>query len=344
MLWLLLAAWADDAPARRFSVLPLPTIDVAPETGLAVGGVVLVTGHPFVDTRPSTFELEATITTRRQLILTTDWNVYTPNDRFLITGGFDLLRYPEDYWGIGSVTPESARERYSADRVEVDLAVLMRAIPSLYVGPVWKLQSMFRVRPDPEGELANGAVTGADGGVSSGLGATVVWDSREVPLRPAAGESYGSVRQLFFGRGTGSQFAFVRHEVDGRVYVGIGPTLLAFQGFAQLHGGDPPFRMLALLGGDTITRGYTRGRYRDKHLLAVQSELRFPIVWRFGGVVFAGAGEVVPNLADVSVAAIRPTAGGGLRLRVDEQGTNLRVDVAVGIDALGAYFSFGEAF
>ena len=87
------------------------------------------------------------------------------------------------------------------------------------------------------------------------------------------------------------------------------------------------------------------GRYRDKHLMATQVEVRAPLFWRFGGVVFGGLGDVAPKLTGFAFRSLKPTIGAGLRVRVDDvEGTNLRLDVAVGRRALGFYASFGEAF
>lgn len=334
-----------EEPPRRFTILPLPTLDYGPETGFAGGAVVLVTARPFEGARQASLEVEGTLTARRQRLLETDLLLFTPGDRWRIASAVDLLRFPEDLWGVGPDTPASAAERYDAGRVEVDLETLYNAWSALYLGPSWRLQSVYDLTAEPGGLLDSGAVTGAEGGLSSGLGWAAVWETRARPVTPAAGERYLALRQRWFTPALGSDFRFSSHELDGRAYLGLGPTLLALQGLVQLSAGDPPFRMMALLGGDSITRGYYLGRYRDRHLVAAQAELRAPLFWRLGAVAFLGAGDVAPSLGALTLSSLKPTAGGGLRLRLDdEEGTNLRVDVAAGRDALGVYFSFGEAF
>jgi hypothetical protein len=52
---------------------------------------------------------------------------------------------------------------------------------------------------------------------------------------------------------------------------------------------------LSSVQGD-IMRGYARGRYRDRWLLAAQGEYRSPVRKRLGGVLFAGAGVSAPGL------------------------------------------------
>jgi len=345
-MWLWLWLWsalavADDT--RRYTILPLPTLDYAPETGLSGGGVVLVTGRPFDDARQSALEVEGTLTTQGQRILTTDLQLFLPDNRALLSAALDVMRFPENFWGTGSDAPASAVERYTADRVELALEPLYRPWASLFVGPSLRAQWVYNLTPEAGGLLDSGAVAGAAGGRSVGLGYAVVWEGRQRPVTPAAREQYLAVRQQWFRPGLGSDHRFHRVAVDGRLYLPAGPGLLALQAYAQLHGGAPPFRMLALLGGDTIMRGYYTGRYRDQHLVAAQAELRMPLFWRLGAVAFAGAGDVYAPGALLS--SLKPTAGGGLRLLLDEgEGTNLRIDAAGGQDAFGVYFSFGEAF
>jgi len=328
-----------------FSILPLPTLDYGPETGFAGGAVVLMTARPFEETRPSSLEIEGTLTSNQQRLLELDLLLFTPGDAWLIDSSVDLLRFPEDFWGIGGDTLASAAEGYDASRFEAELDVLYNAYEALYLGPSWRLQSVYNLAPEPGGLLDAGDITGSEGGLSSGLGYAALWETRARPLTPAGGERYLALKQQLFRPALGSDFRFSRAELDGRAYLDVGRALLALQGLARLHTGEPPFRMTSLLGGGDITRGYYLGRYRDRQLLAAQAELRAPLFWRLGAVAFLGVGDVADRLGDLTVAGLKPTAGGGLRVRVDDdEGTNLRIDVAVGRDALGFYFSFGEAF
>lgn len=347
MWWWILTvlAVASDEVGRRYSVLPLPTIDYTPETGLAGGVVVLATGHPFTDARQSVLELEGTLTTQRQRIFTTDLQLFLPSDRLLLSLSAAVMRFPEDFWGIGPDTAESDRERYTADRVELRLEPLWGLPRALFIGPSLQTQRVYNLSPSPGGLLDGGSIPGSDGGRSVGLGYAAVKEGRAHPVTPAAGEHYAAVRQQWYRPALGSDHRFSRLSMDGRAYLAAGPGVLALHGLALFHGGSPPFRMLALLGGDQITRGYYTGRYRDQHMLAAQVAYRQPLLWRLGVVAFLGAGAVTDQLSSLSLPAIKPTIGGGLRLRLDEeQGTNLRIDLAFGQDSSGMYFSFGEAF
>ncbi|HEX9620629.1 MAG TPA: hypothetical protein VF989_10860, partial [Polyangiaceae bacterium] len=102
---------------------------------------------------------------------------------------------------------------------------------------------------------------------------------------------------------------------------------------------------LAMLGGDELLRGYFLGRYRDENLGALETEYRFPLYWRFGGVAFAGAGQVADGLEDLGGEPTRWAVGAGLRFSLnDDEHLNLRLDFGVGPGTHGIYVTAREAF
>ncbi|MFT4976970.1 MAG: hypothetical protein ACI8S6_002875, partial [Myxococcota bacterium] len=262
MVWFWALTAAAAMAGERYTVLPLPTIDYTPETGLAGGIVVLATGHPFEEGRQSALEIEGTVTTRRQRVLTTDLQLFLPRDVGLLSISADIMRFPEDFWGVGPDTTEAARERYTADRIELLLEPMWRPWRSVFIGPSAQAQWVYSLEAEPGGLLDSGTVAGADGGRSVGLGGVVLWEGRQRPITPAAGERYLALRQQWYRPGLGSEHRFSRMLLDGRAYLTAGQSIVALQGLALLHGGSPPLRMMALAGGDQIMRGYYTGRYR----------------------------------------------------------------------------------
>jgi hypothetical protein len=108
---------------------------------------------------------------------------------------------------------------------------------------------------------------------------------------------------------------------------------------------------MALLGqnisGVALARGYFGGRFRDKVMSLAQVEYRFPIIWRFGGVVFAGTGNVASSVDKFDFTNLKTGIGAGLRFSlVPEERINLRIDVGYGFatQTLYPYISFTEAF
>jgi outer membrane protein assembly factor BamA len=104
--------------------------------------------------------------------------------------------------------------------------------------------------------------------------------------------------------------------------------------------------MMGLLGGSYWMRGYYYGRYRDKNMVTFQTEYRFPLFWRFGGVAFAGLGDVAPEFKKFNTKTIKWTFGTGLRFTFDAQEKiNARLDFGFGNDGnFGFYAMVVEAF
>ncbi len=99
------------------------------------------------------------------------------------------------------------------------------------------------------------------------------------------------------------------------------------------------------IGGESLLRGYYDGRYRDRTMAAVQAEYRFPIAWRFGGAVFAGAGQVAEAPLDLSVDSLKVAGGAGLRfLVVENPHVNIRMDFGQSLAGSGFYLQITEAF
>src|SRR3546814_651960 len=103
------------------------------------------------------------------------------------------------------------------------------------------------------------------------------------------------------------------------------------------------------LGNDEMMRGYYQGRYRDKNLMALQTELRYRVHPRIGLVAFASSGTVFPKQLDLS--HLKFSYGGGMRYFFDlEHETSIRLDYGIGEKRLGEkrqtgfYLSLGQAF
>ena len=185
--------------------------------------------------------------------------------------------------------------------------------------------------------------------ISVGLGLAVVYDTRKNVLNVRRG-AFLEVGELFYRRGFGSDFDYRAIVVDGRLYRPLGRPnrILAMQVYGTFQRGTVPFYSLALLGGESLLRGYYLGRYRDKTLLNTQAEVRwlpFGFSRRFGGNIFAGLGTVAPRLAEVQARNMRWVAGGGIQfLLLSSKDVYLRGDLGFTNEGTGLYFSLGQAF
>ncbi len=220
---------------------------------------------------------------------------------------------------------------------------------NLFTGPVFEFSrqyslEFFETSGDP---LPRPDIEGGGGHRSTGLGWALAYDSRDNTLSPSSG-AYIETGVTGYSKTIVGSHNYTSAELDIRKYIPFsrkGRTLLALQGVSRNTWGRVPAQKLPALGGREIMRGYYEGRYRDKHLAAVQAELRSHISGRVRGVLFASAGGVGSAPGDIFRNRVRYSGGLGLRyMLIPGNGGNLRFDYGWGGESSGFYITFGEAF
>lgn len=327
--------------------LMVPLALYTPETHVGIGGFFV---HFFrlanrTDSRPSSLAVLGLGTTRRQFIMEIHHDLYLSADDLHVFGKLEYQRYPDSFWGIGNAAEDAIEERYDRERLRFRGGAQYRVRGPLYAGVGADLMLYRGVYTRLDGIFARQRVPGEDGGFTAGLGPTLTYDSRDNTLGPHSGWLLNAAF-LYFGKPLGSRYDFVKTVIDARHYVAWAPDLvLGMRIHGEAHGGDVPYYQLAMLGGDDLLRGYYLGRYRDEALASFEIEQRFPIVWRFGGVAFAGVGAVAGAADELVGVPWRYAVGGGLRFALDRrERLNLRLDAGVGPDTFGLYVMVGEAF
>ena len=97
--------------------------------------------------------------------------------------------------------------------------------------------------------------------------------------------------------------------------------------------------------GTLILRGIENGRYRDKDMVALQSEYRVPVHGKFSGTVFAEAAQVAPRLGDMVANRFITSVGMGFRYALNpSQRFNVRGDVAWVDNGMAMIINVREAF
>ena len=168
-----------------------------------------------------------------------------------------------------------------------------------HLGLQYRLEYAFDFQTDTTGNLNSGLIKGSEGYLASGAGLSALYDTRDNNMFPFKGY-YLIFSNHFYTRWLGSDSEFAQFKVDARGYFNpFTSNVIAVQALTSFHAGEPPFKMLSLLGGPETMRGYYAGRYRDRHLMAGQVEWRFPIWWRFIGTGFYGTGFVTNDFKDL---------------------------------------------
>ncbi|GAC1586380.1 MAG: hypothetical protein NVS3B25_01470 [Hymenobacter sp.] len=307
----------------------------------------------------STISNTLTYTQNRQIILATSTALWTADNRGFWLGDYRLLYYPQLTYGLGSATrtDDAVPMNYYFFRLHQTYYHRVGRHSPLYVGGGYRGDYRWRIESrDGDGQLLtdiNGYRPGVAGrSASSGLVASVLRDTRQNALRPAAGETYLLLALRANQRALGSDANYQLYQFDARTYRPAGHTgnVLAFWLYGDfIRGENAPYLDLPATGWDTYSvtgRGYIQGRFRGLGLLYGEAEFRFNLTRSrvLGGVVFANGQTVRAPVA--GFGRVNPAGGAGLRLCLAKKSsTYLSVDYAVGIQgSQGVFFNLGEVF
>jgi outer membrane protein assembly factor BamA len=329
-------------------LIAIPFLYYSPETKLAFGGGGVLTfraGRKKAETRASSVWAFGTYNLARQFQVVVKPEIYFSRNSFFLSGNLRYERTPQKFFGVGNDMPGSAEESYTPRVVTVQVGVKKKFLGHLFAGVQYEFEQMTMEKLEPGGVLEAGEIPGSRGGQLSGFGVSLDWDTRDAVIFPRKGV-FLQLTADTYGAMTGSDFTFTGLKFDFRKYVPVAADqVLAIQALFRSGSGEVPFHKLALLGGESLLRGYYRGRYRDRDILAVQAEYRVTVWKRIGVAGFAGVADVFPRLAEFRLDHLKYSVGTGIRYMVNKrEGTNLRMDMAWGKGSFGLYFTAQEAF
>lgn len=334
------------AQKKRFSILPFPVVYYTPETRWAYGAALTSTFRfkgDSANARPSQVSLGIVFTQQKQSLYYLPFQVFLKNAGYYLYGEIGFYRYNYFYFGIGN--QPVPKEIYGVDYPRIKLNFLKKIYPHLYAGVRYQYEDYQITQTEPTGAFANGNVPGTPRGRTSGVGVGLFYDTRDVIFFPSKG-IVADLAYFYNARVWGGNVRFDRFYGDISTYRTVLPnTILVGNLFGSFTRGNAPFSMLSELGGAKRMRGYYQGRFRDDNVLLAQSEARFNIFRRLGGVVF-GAAAVLGNQKDIlRFNDPKYAYGAGLRFIANRQDhLNLRFDYALGKDGGNFYFTIGEAF
>lgn len=339
----------DSLAAPTGSTVILPVIGYTPDTSLMLGAVALrffYLDEPGPDTRPSVFSPTFIYTLKNQIMvyMGTDLNW---DDGRSHAGIFpNYIKFPDQFYGIGREVSLDDEEDYTSEQINLELRYDREVLGHLRPGLYYRIQRHRLVEVDPDGELASGSINGVDNSTVSLPGLSLAWDTRDNLWSPSRG-SWLQVNAATSHGTFGSDYRFNQFIADFRGYLAAGEnSVLAGQLLGTGLDGDPPFFSFPRLGGEEGLRGYRGGLFRDKtRVLGRVDYRRDRIVGRFGGVLFAGIGDVAPSVGRLTLAGNLWSAGFGIRYLWDEaEKLKIRLDFGFGNGDSGFYLTLGEAF
>jgi hypothetical protein len=336
---------ASPTPAQPRRWFAIPVLSYLPETGLGGGASAGLHLHVEGAARPTSLFATALYTTERQGLLDLAVDSTLPGGTVLGARA-RALHYPDRFYGIGPQTQAWQMEHFTRRSVELVASAEFPVpfLPGVRVGPRLDLRAEQITDKDPGGQLAAGAVPGANGSSSVAGGVSATWDTRDQPFWPSRG-SLVQAWYVYAAEGMARNGAFGRGVLELRHFAPLGGgRVLGLHAYGERASGEVPFTLLPRLGNTRFLRGIREGRYRDDVVWALQSELRSPLWWRISGVAFAAVGDVAPRLDAIRIADPKVAGGAGLRYRLTDEGANVRVDVAMSRFGTQLYVLVLEAF
>lgn len=350
LIFLLLPSllFAQKDSTRDFSIIPLPVIFQSPETSFGFG-IGAFSAFRFKNQGPedrsSSLQLGGAYTLNKQFLSYLPFDIYLgQNAENYLKGEVGYYKYFYYYWGVGGNSQDSSQERFDVNFPRFDFNFLKARNDNLFLGPRFYAENYQVVQREDGGLLDQATVVGSSGGWSNGLGAALNYDTRDHLFFPRNGWRVDA-SILWFNGIFGSDFHFLKSAFDVSYYLPIGDrSALGFNLYQEYNFGEVPFNQMSMIGGSRKHRGYYKGRYRDHHMLELQAEVRFPVFWRCGAVLFAGIGDVWGQSA-LDLGNLKWNLGIGGRFMLDRsRKVNARGDLGFGKGQYGTYITVGEAF
>jgi hypothetical protein len=336
--------------SSRGSIVVAPLPLVSPAIG---SGIILMVGYIFPFSKndkvspPSTVGVAGLITNNGTSGFGLGAQLFLKQNTYAVTTAYARGNFDYNLYGIG-IPAGNAGLKLPLDQTGQFFLgeVLRRVAWKVFVGPRFlDGNSLLTLRPSS----GNTPPIPPDLGIHTSLravGIHVVRDTRPNHFYPTSGTKLEFTAD-FFSQTLGSKYSFQRYKFNFDKFLSLSQSqVLAYDLYLCDTGGAPPFYGNCIYGTSNELRGYTAGRYLDRHMLATQLEYRLSLPKRLGLAGFAGVGEVVPGETQILRSNnLLPDVGGGPRFVMSPKyHLNLRADFARGKNSWTWSMGVGEAF
>ena len=335
----------------KANFLVYPTLAYTPETRTEVGLVSLFLFYAKNDKKNRLSEINtfSFYTAEKQYGIWLEHAIYGDGEKWFFLGKGKFQFFPMKYYGIGITTPEQGYALVNNTNVQLRERVLRKIKRNFYAGAEFDFQKIYNVNFTKTDPVNYDYPLGYKGSSNLGMGMGLVYDNRKNVMNVREG-LFAELAFLNYSASLGSTNSFRSTQFDVRYFrKGFNPKdVLALQGSALLNKGDVPFNQMAMMGGESMMRGYYLGRFRDKNMLATQAEYRFlPFAFsnRWGAAAFVSTATVAPTANTLLSSQLKMAGGFGARYNIFKaKDIFVRFDIAFTREGNGYYFFIGEAF
>ena len=341
----------DAKDEKKLGFIVFPIVFYSSDTHVGFGATAVIHKDHFKDkyvSKSNSLAMVFFYTLRNQMLSANVGNLYWDSANWHWKSKLTFKKYPTDFYGIGNDTKASDHEVFEPFTFQFENSINRRVWRSFYAGISISQGYHMLIKSKKEGLARSYFQNHRKEGFISGIGLRLSYDSTDDSFYPMTG-SYAEIAYQYHPFWLGSQYSFSRIFIDGRTFVKIPipkfESVLGFQLMFEGVHGNVPLSFLPTIGDKDMMRGYVGDRFRDNYMLAVQTEWRFPIYWRFGATLFFGAGRVMHNFTDFIFEDIKYGGGFGIRVRLaKKKKINLRFDMGFTPEGYKFYFNLLEAF
>ncbi len=346
---------SDYYKQTKIHVSVLPAVGYAMATGWA--GLIAANISFYTDsnrTKISSATTSIHYSEFKQYWLLCNSNIYLKKLRLNLVGDWRIFKFPTVTYGLGSNNALSDAVNIDYSYLKIHQIVLNEIFPDIFAGIGYHLDYHWDIKQSINSynmDLQSyGEATTTN---SSGFSLNLLYDNRLNFINPQNG-FYCNIQVRNNSTFLGSHQFWQGLLIDIRKYFKPShnsDNVLAFWSYNNFTlNGKPPYLDLPSIGSDAYNntgRGYTKGRYRGRNLIYLESEYRFSITRNklFGAVVFVNAESFSEYPSDKFVK-IAPAAGMGLRIKLNKVSkTNLAFDYGFGTGgSRGFSITLGEMF
>jgi outer membrane protein assembly factor BamA len=269
-----------------------------------------------------------------------EWYV---SPQWQILSRIEALRINDRYWDRWSQDKTSRPIDFRSERYGLQAEILRHIGHQIHVGLITELWQYHFNNRDITPSFNQ--LHGNTGGWLAGAGSVFLYDQRDHVLYPRSG-TYFKTSWIHFQQQLLGNYAYNNYLLDLRHFVKIGRSVMAFQALGEYSDNGTPFFVLPQLGGKDRLRGIGHSKsVVDHSVWLLRSELRTPVWWRFGAVVFSEVGQAA-NRPAFEWSELIFSNGLGLRFRLlPDEPLNIRIDAAWSSEGhRGLFISLKEAF
>lgn len=346
--FLTLTAQEEKKKDNKIGWVLFPVVFYSSDTSVGFGASAVLFKDIFKDeyiNKSQSFAIVAFYTLRNQFLNANVGNIYWNNANWHWGSKLLFSKYPTDFYGIGNHTSLSKGEVFEPFSFEFENYFDYRLWRSLY-GGILLTQGYYKLLESKNNGLAqNYFENKKNEGFISGFGIKLNYDSKNDSFFPTKGIE-GEISYQYFPWWLGSSYDFSRFQFDIRGYVpSFFKSVVAFQAVFDAVQGNAPLSFLPSLGSKDLLRGYSGSRFRDNIYIASQIELRIPIWWRLGAVLFFGVGKVQHEMMEFFFRDLKYAGGFGVRFQLSkDKKINFRFDMGFTPEGYNFYFNVLEAF